>query len=156
MLDFYYPCFDRAAFRIPFLLEVPKDMIEAIEDTIFALGTGIRKTKSGLIIERGRPKAEFESEVLRNCFDTISDHLQDIKIVYEVGSSTGQLDVRSGVIIGKDPAVPAIIDGKRNLVLETLNEVYSGLGRPAFPLIPEDHEDKLVLFDKLRRQFERG
>jgi hypothetical protein len=155
MLEFFYPCFDRAAFRIPFLVEMPKDMIEAIDDTILALGTGIRKTRSGLIIDRGRPKAEFESEVLWNCFDAISGHLQDIKIVYEVASSTGQLDVRGGVLIGKDPAVPAIIDGKRNLVLETLNEVYSGLGRPAFPLIPEDREDKSALFDKLRRQFSK-
>jgi hypothetical protein len=153
MLEFFYPCFDRAAFRIPFLVEVPREMIQAIEDTISALGTGIRKTRGGIIIDRGRPKAEFESEALRACFDGISGHLHDIMIVYELASSTNQLDVRTGAIIARDKAIPAIIDGKRNLVLKALNEVYSSLGRAAFPLIPEDHEDKFILFDRLRRQF---
>jgi hypothetical protein len=153
MLDFFYPCFDRAAFRIPFVLEVPKTMIPAIEDTILALGTGIRTTRNGMTIDRGRPKAEFESDSLRALFDSISGHLTDIMIVYELASSTGQLDPRIGVVIVRDKAIPAIIDGKRNLVLKALNEVYRGLGRPAFPMIPDDEQDKFILFDRLRTQF---
>lgn len=153
MLEFFYSCFDRAAFRIPFVAEVPKELFQAIDDTILTLGTGIKKTRSGLIFDRGRPKAHFEDAELRTCFDAISSHLHDIKKVYDIASLTEQLDVRSGVVIRRDPAIPAIIDGKRNLILKIVNEVYAELGRAPFPIIPDDLDDKFDLFKRLRQQF---
>lgn len=153
ILDFFYPCFDRAAFRIPFIIEVPRDMIYAIKHTICALGTGIRKTSDGTIIARGRSKAEFESETLRKQFDEISVHLHDITKVYELAVSTNQLDERLGIVIAKDKAIPAIIDGKRNDVIKIVNNIYTKLNRVAFPLIPDNEDNKFYLFQQIREQY---
>jgi hypothetical protein len=153
MLTFFYPCFDRAAFQYPFLAEVPNEMIEAIDDTISALATGIRKTRGGTLIAQGRPKCEFDNEFLRGQFDLISTHLHEAKRVYEIASATGQLDIRTGVAIAADKSIPIIIDRKRNAALRLVNHVYDNLGRRPFPLIPEDDDGKYHLLDKVRSEF---
>jgi len=135
MLEFFYPCFDRPAFRDPFHVEVPGDMIRAIEDTIIALSVGIRRTRDGVEIARGHGKAEFESPELRARFDAIVSLLHDIVKTFEIAFAIGALEVSSGWVIVRDSAIPKFMDDTRNQIISIANDMFVNIRRPPFPQI---------------------
>jgi hypothetical protein len=155
MLDFFYPCFDQAAFRIPFPAEVPRDMMRAIQATVYALDTGIRKSTDGTIIKRGRSKAEFHSQFLCSQFDKISEQLCDIITIYEWAVTTNQLHEHVRVVTARDDAIPVIIDRNRNEITKSVNDIYENLGHKAFPLIPDDKFSKYELYDQLHERYRK-
>jgi hypothetical protein len=140
MLQFFYPCFDRAAFQHPFSIEVPADMFRAIKDTILALSVGIRRTRDGQEIGRGKGKAEFESPELRATFDAVVSLLNDVIKALELGVASGALEISGHCLIVRHSGIGPFIDETRNKVLTIVNSVFSQIDRPSFPMIPSSRE----------------
>jgi hypothetical protein len=68
----YARLFDRAAFYTPISMESNlQDFKQAITDTIQALGTGIRKSSDGHLIERLPSRHDLKSEALRKQLQSI-------------------------------------------------------------------------------------
>jgi len=83
LLEFFYACFDRPAFSVPFSHEMPTEFIQAIEDTIYAINVGIRRDRNGKIILKGKGKSEIDSAELRAKFDAVSALLFEIRNTFD-------------------------------------------------------------------------
>lgn len=142
-----YGCFDRPAFRVPFEHESDLDaLMEAIDDTIAAICTGVKRTRSGLRV--GKPvegKAYLDSPLLRAEFDEAVDTLSAAKILYARARSAGYFfDMsqigRRGMAFHSEhqeeaARVAVMIDEARNRVIEIVNGIYERLGLPRFRFI---------------------
>ena len=83
ILKSLYVCFDRPAFRMRFEHESDLDaLIQALDDTIAAINTGVKKTRDGIVF--GEPsvgKAYLENLDLRAAFDGIVETLSAAKFL---------------------------------------------------------------------------
>jgi hypothetical protein len=144
MLRFFYSCFDRAAFRDPFNVEIPDRMFRAIQDTIVALTIGARRTHDGALISQGKGKTEFESTELRTKFDAVVIRLNDIIKSMEIGIASGAIAIDRGRLVVRQTKIADYVDQTRNEVLSIVNEVFSRIGLKQFSPIPATRNWKSV------------
>jgi hypothetical protein len=90
LIKFYAQCFDRDAFRVPFVQEGSMPAFDrAMEDTIFAISTGCIRSPDGHVSCQARGKAYLRDPDLRNQMDSIVDLLRAIRSRYELGRKMG-------------------------------------------------------------------
>ena len=141
ILKFFYPCFDRLAFRIPFEEEVQSDLIRALEDTAYALALGIRRTSEGIEIARGKSKSDFDSPQLRARFDVVVLILWDLRHQFDLAVATRAIHMSFppgdtvGVFAAAVPEVVRLFDDSRNEILRLVNEPFVQIGKQPFPFI---------------------
>jgi hypothetical protein len=161
MLKEFYVCFDRPAFRVNFLHESDLDALdEALEDTIAALNTGIKKRRDGIIFGQATDgKAYFENQDLHRTFDEIVTYLTEARILYAEAKESGFFfPVRSGYAFHSDHQEEAVkvavmVDELRNRALEVANEVYRKLAMPKFPYIQtSDHYRRMARLPALQTE----
>lgn len=152
-----YVCFDRPAFRVRFEHESDLEaLMEAIDDTIAAISTGVKRTRSGL--QFGKPvegKAYIEDKGLRAAFDEIVDILSATKLLYAKAKASGYFFIGARSIAFHSDyqkeanRVAVMIDEARNRVIEIANGIYSNLGMKEFPFIetPEYYEELAGLIE---------
>lgn len=153
----FYGCFDRHAFRQPFLHETDLEALaDALDDTIAALSTGVKRTRKGDVFgARGPGKAYIKSAKLRKAFDEIVNSLSQAKDCYCQAKREGLFE--PGVWQGKplvsfdvgrlDEAcrVAARIDDLRNQALVSANDVYKQMHMRPFPYIMQPSAHSLSL-----------
>lgn len=137
-----YVCFDRPAFRLRFEHESNLDeLMEAIDDTIAAISTGVKRTRSGL--QFGKPvegKAYLDDPKIRSALNEVVDILSAAKLLYARATAAGYFfnmaqNGRRGVAFHSDhqeeaDRVAVMIDEARNRVIEIINNIYRKLGIP--------------------------
>jgi hypothetical protein len=153
----FYDCFDRPAFRQNFEGHTDLEgLIEAIDDTIAAINTGVKKRRDGITF--GIPvtgRAYFQDDYLRDAFGKIVELLIHVRDTYRQAKDSGYFfDLssigRSGLAFHqshKEEAinVAVVIDDLRNKALQIANKVYSHFGLQAFPHIKTpEHYKKLT------------
>lgn len=151
ILKEFYVCFDRPAFRIRFEHESDLEaLMEAIDDTIAAINTGVKRTRSGL--QFGTPvegKAYLDDKGLRTAFDEVVDILSAAKLLYVRAKAAGYFFVGSrSIAFHRDyqeeaNRVAVMIDEARNRVIEIVNGIYTKLAMRKFSFIetPERYEE---------------
>jgi hypothetical protein len=160
-----YVCFDRPAFRVPFEHEADLDaLIEAIDDTIAAINTGVKRTRAGVVF--GKPvggKAYVDDRGLRAALDQIVEILGMAKLLYARARAAGYFfDMaqigRHGIAFHSDHQedamrVAVMFDEERNRVIEIANGLYKGLGLPELPLIgTAEYYEKEARLPELKAQ----
>lgn len=165
MLISFYVCFDRPAFRENFEHETDLNaLIDAIDDTIAAINTGVKKRRDGIVFgEATDGKAYFESKELRKVFDCVVNLLSEAKFLYFEAKGAGyffdmSLIGRVGIAFHsahtqEAQRVAVMIDELRNRVLETINNIYVLLGMEKFPYIKtSDYARKLASLPPLKKE----
>lgn len=160
-----YVCFDRPAFRIPFEHEADLNaLMEAIDDTIAAINTGVKRTRSGLPFGKlTKGKAYLKDDEIRALLDEVVDSLSMAKVLYAQARAAGYFfDMsqigRKGIAFHGNhneeaTKVAVMIDETRNRVIEIVNRIYRDIGLREFPYIktPEYYK-KGMGFAKIKAQ----
>lgn len=139
MLEFFYRCFDRLAFKMSFHYEVVPDLIRTLDDTAVAISVGVRKTRDEKEIERGRGKAEFDDPSLRAKFDAVVLILWELRYQFDLAVATNTLTIYdNGVFSATAPEFVRLFDERRNDILDIVNPLFISIRKPPFPKIESD------------------
>jgi hypothetical protein len=141
----FYSSFDRPAFRIPFVDEADLDtLIEAIDDTIATINTGVKKRRDGIVFGTATEgKSSIVDRNIRKKFDEIVDLLSQVKTLFVQAEAAGwfwrdspptskafNLAHRANAI-----KLAVTIDEIRNKVITIANNVFTEMGLEPFPPI---------------------
>lgn len=147
ILKSLYGCFRRPAFRIKFEHEEDLDNLrQALDDTIAAINTGVKKTRDGTVVGKiPEGEAYLESSELQAALDEVVELLSDAKLLYSRAWAAGYFfDLstigRRGIAFDRDhqdeaTRVAVMIDEARNRALEIVNRIYRQIGMREFPYI---------------------
>jgi hypothetical protein len=119
IIQFFSVCLDRPAFIDRFYQERSTEAFDkAIEDTITAFNTGALRSRDGVVLQTGRGKSYLSNSKLREKIDTVVAILRAIRIRYENGKNTGEIEVRKASLgeegyIVRDPALAEWFDHSR-------------------------------------------
>jgi hypothetical protein len=131
IFEHFRKAFDRPAFKGAYhwhSMIVPFE--QAISDTILAVDTGLRKTRQGILIDKGEgnSKSDIKNMEWRSKMDDIETHLSNIQISMRKG------DMNALYIDG------GAIDEDRKQIINTLNKIFESMGIPLLPLPTEAKE----------------
>jgi hypothetical protein len=129
----YRVVFDRPAFKSPYTYHSDiEDYIRSLQDTIKAINTGLLLTRHGVEITRTSPKTFIRNEKWRNTMQDIEVTLSEIvQMQYNLPDSRG-LDVEQ-----RWKEFYSKVDGKRDQIILSLNEIWNLLGIPTLPIPSE-------------------
>jgi hypothetical protein len=159
MAEAFYVCFDRPAFQDNFESEGNlNDLMDALDDTIAAINTGVKKRRDGNLFGiEVKGKAYFKNQYLRDSFSKIVRILSETKKLYKKAKDHGYFfDLstvgRSGLAFHQDYIFEAIkvavlIDDLRNKALGIANDVYSHMGKEPFKYIETSFQYKKQVSD---------
>jgi hypothetical protein len=98
---------------------------QAINDTIFTLNTGIRRSRSGVIIEKGGSKTDITNREWRQKMNDIENSLS--KII--------------SIMKDQDPYYPqtkgSLVDNTRDEIIKILNPIFEALKLDTLPIPTE-------------------
>lgn len=129
LIRFYAQCFDRRAFRDPFVQEGSlSDFDIAIENTITALSTGCLRASDGQIIGQAKGKAFIQNSDWREKLDTVVDLLRAIRSRIELGKHHNAIHFRDGWHCINDRHTAEWMDNTRFEIIRIFNSVAKDSG----------------------------
>ena len=136
ILDDFYSCFDRYAFRDPMCHEESESFIKAIRDTRIALTTGVVRLADKTIVRTISGKSTLHTSKYRDAFDEIVDLLRLMERVWDEAIINGDVEVAGGGHINHSEKFMQFMDDTRNKIIDLVNDVYKDLGKQPYPRIP--------------------
>lgn len=136
ILKFVTVCFYRPAFMDNIHDEGNmEDLEKAIEDTAFALNTGILKDRNGNTIEKGASIANIRNYSWRNRLENIVSHVYNIQRILEVAKINGWYEQNhdhsgEGWYIFHNLEVAYELNNERKLIVEELSYILRDAGLP--------------------------
>lgn len=136
ILKFVTVCFYRPAFMDNIHDEGNmEDLEKAIEDTAFALNTGILKDRNGNIIEKGASITNIQNLSWRNRLEKIVSRVYRIQRILEIAKKNGWYEQNhnpygEGWYIFHNLDVAEELNNERKLIIEKLSYILRDAGLP--------------------------
>jgi nucleoside phosphorylase len=145
-IRFYWSCFRRPAFEIPYELEYSsEDFCKAIEDTLAALNTGeIQDTRVNSGFRSGSKISELKDQHVSRQMQVINKLLENIRDDYRRAVHTGSIETfeYEGSVYRRSGPVPIVhkFDLLRVEILERFNAVCASAGVPKLTIVLSKQE----------------
>ncbi len=133
ILSLLAQCFDRPAFRTPFIGEssVPA-FKQAVTDTIEVLNTGIHRLRDGTVIRRIPSRHNIQDKETKRVLSRITDKLIKLRSRFDQLISTKEIrpcmcDVPDCPVYESSPSASRAMDQMRKEILDSFRTVYPDL-----------------------------
>lgn len=138
LLKFYAVCLDRPAFRTLFHNELSfADFDQALEDTVLALNTGLRRTRDGTLIEQAEGKRAVVNPAWRDALDIVVSETMQARHALRRGLGLDRMILQLDWLGDPlhhfqhtDGGLGANIDGHRQAAINAMNAVLEDARLP--------------------------